>query len=347
MRWTLASILVVVLGAVGGWIAYGSYITGPALQPTPPAASLAAVFPPAPRPVGYERAVAYARQIGLSSVIVVRDGHLVLEFGETNRKISAHSVRKSVVGALYGIAVARGLIDVDRSLAELGFDDANPVLTAIEKSARLEDLLTARSGIYHASVRGPGDYPTPGSHAPGEAFYYNDWSFNALGGIFEALVGLSLGEAFDAWIAKPTGMVDFVPGDVRYEHGDESVFPAYRFWLTGRDMARFGQLYLDDGRWDGIAVVPREWIDASFVKHTDVPGGASYGYLWWIMPDGSYLATGTGGQKIRLFPASRTMIVTRVDTGDGLSRGIWWNFGKRVNNGETLELLARLFGPAD
>ncbi len=324
---------------------YGTYVNGPTIADTPAELSIRHAFPRGPTPPGHDRARAYAQEIGASSVIVVRDGRLVFEVGDTSQKISAHSVRKSIVGALYGIAVERGLIDIDRTLGELGFDDVNPPLTATQKTARLEDLLTARSGVYHASIRTEGGHPPPGSHAPGEAFFYNNWSFNALGGIFEELVGMKLGMAFDEWIATPTGMLDFEVADVRYEHGEESVFPAYRFWLSGRDMARFGQLYLDDGRWGETQIISPEWIRKTLTKHTDNPNGASYGYLWWIMPDGSYLATGTGGQKIGLFPETRTMIVTRVDTGDGLSRAIWWKFGQRVDNTETLELLARLFDP--
>ena len=66
--------------------------------------------------------------------------------------------------------------------------------------------------------------------------------------------------------------------------------------MSARDLARFGQLYLESGRWRDQQVVPAAWVRESLEKHTDNPGGASYGYLWWIMPDGSYLATGTGGQ---------------------------------------------------
>lgn len=343
MRAALIILFALALLAIAGWIRYGDFVTGPTIGATPSELSLDRVFPKGATPPGRDRAAAYAQEIGASSVIVIQDGELVFEIGDTSRKISAHSVRKSIVGALYGIAVERGLIDISRTLGELGFDDVGPPLTATEKTARIEDLLTARSGIYHPSVRSEGGYPAPGSHAPGEAFFYNNWSFNALGGIFESLVGMSLGEAFDEWIAKPTGMLDFDVDDVRYEAGGASVFPAYRFWLSGRDMARFGQLYLDAGRWGDREIIRADWVLTTFTKHTDNPGGASYGYLWWIMPDGSYLATGTGGQKIRLFPETRTMIVTRVDTGDGLSRAIWWNFGERVDNGETRELLEILF----
>ena len=57
------------------------------------------------------------------------------------------------MSALYGVAVGKGLIDVNRTLAELGVDDVNPLLSDQEKQARLVDLRTARSGIYHNPVK--------------------------------------------------------------------------------------------------------------------------------------------------------------------------------------------------
>lgn len=64
--------------------------------------------------------------------------------------------------------------------------------------------------------------------------------------------------------------------------------------------------------------------------------------MWWTMPDSSYLATGTGGQKLRLYPNRKLVVVNRVYTGAGLQRTIWWNWGKRVNNSQISELRRRL-----
>ena len=320
------------------------YISGPAIELTPTSISLEPTFPSAGLDVDTTRALEYVRKIGASSIIVLVDGRLAFEAGETDQKISAHSVRKSFVGALYGIAIDRGLIDIGKTLEELGFDDVNPPLSELEKSARLEDLLTSRSGIYHPSVRDDVSDPPPprGTHRPGEAFYYNNWSFNALGAIFEELTKMSLGDAFFEWVAIPTGMQDFSPEDVVYEESGESVYPAFRFWVSARDMARFGQLYLENGRWRGQSILSPGWIEISVQSHSTLSNGTGYGYLWRVMADGSYLARGTGGQKIRVFPETRTVLVTRVDTGSGLSRRIWWKFGKRIGDRQSLRILEYL-----
>jgi len=221
----------------------------------------------------------------------------------------------------------------------LGIDDENPPLSSQEKQGRLEDLLTARSGIYHPSIKDDnGLSPEPGSHPPNTYFHYNNWSFNAVGIIFEQLTEMKLGEAFEAWIASPTGMQDFRVEDVRYTEGEESVFPAYRFWMSGRDLARFGMLYMQEGHWKGRQIIPSDWIARSLVKYSGGEDEVGYGYMWWIMPGGTYLATGTGGQKIWLDPMNELMIVNRVDTGEGFRRGLWWDAGVRVNNSNMREL---------
>lgn len=314
------------------------------MQPVEAGRSIQAAFPPVEgwSDEGLERARRYADSLHTTAVLALHEGRLVAEWGATDRRISGHSVRKSLVSALYGIAVEKGLIDIQRTLAELGIDDHNPPLSDQEKQARLVDLLTARSGIYHPSVQDDNAAPPErGAHAPGTFFYYNNWSFNAVGAIFERLAGLSLGEAFKQWVADPVGMQDFRVEDVRYQEGEESVFPAYRFWISARDLARFGVLYLQNGRWEGRQIVPESWISDSMARHSDLGNGVGYGYMWWIMPDSAFLATGTGGQKLIVDPARRLVVVNRVDTGEGLGRAVWFSFGPRVNNSQFLELTRR------
>lgn len=340
-------LLVLLVGVVGvvGRLYYAELLYGPELTPTPAEISLKSEFPP---PAGWSETTVegtrqYADSLASSAVIVLLDGHVVAEWGATDQRSSLHSVRKSLVSALYGIAVDRGLIDINRTLGEMGVEEVGRPLTQVERSARLVDLLTSRSGIYHPSIKDDnGPYPEPGTHRPDEAFIYNNWSFNAAGGMFERLTGLSLGEAFKTWIAEPTGMEDFRPEDVLYFEGPESVFPAFRFWMSARDLARFGQLYLNHGRWGDEQIVPQAWIAESWRRYSDVGQGVGYGYMWWAMPDSSFLATGTGGQKLRIYPARKLVLVNRVLTGSGLSRAVWWTWGERVTNSDTAEILRRL-----
>lgn len=343
-------VLALALGvtALGLYWANRDIIANGPLEAPPAGATLSGAFSPAEgwSPEGLESARAFADSVGSTAVVTIQGGRLVAEWGATDQRISGHSVRKSLVSALYGIAQERGLIDVGATLADLGVDE-EPPLTTEEKSATIVDLLTSRSGIYYASVKGESRIPERGSHPPGTQFFYNNWNFNALGTIFEQQTGLSMGQAFKEWIADPIGMQDFRVEDVRYETGEESVFPAYRFWITARDLARFGVLFLQRGRWDDRQIIPDEWITRSTTPYTIIReesdrGAVGYGYMWWTYGDGSYLATGTGGQKLLVDPNRELVVVNRVDTGEGLRRALWWEWGPRVTNGQFMEIVSRI-----
>jgi len=264
------------------------------------------------------RALLYAQEIGSTAVVVLHDGKLVLEWGRTTLRIKSHSVRKSLLSALYGIAVKKNLTDLSSTLEEIGIDDRPPCLTAAEKQATIMDLLKSRSGIFHEAASESENMkrrrPSRGAFAVGEHWYYNNWDFNVLGTIFERQTNLSIGQAFKEWIADPIGMQDFRPQDVHYRWEEVSLHPAYPFWISARDLARFGQLYLQGGKWEDVEVISAEWIHESTTSYSDTSDGG-YGYMWWIHPSGAYYAEGYKGQYVVVIPEYNIVIVNRVFTG--------------------------------
>jgi CubicO group peptidase (beta-lactamase class C family) len=266
-----------------------------------------------------------------SAVMIIQNGQVVDEWGDFDRKISSYSVRKSLISALYGIYSAEGIIDINQTLEQMGLDDSPDPLTKDEKQARVVDLLRSRSGVYHP-VDFETDYqkktrPARGSHPPRTFWFYNNWDFNVLGTIFEKKTGMKIGEAFYKRIAEPIGMQDFQPNDVYYLAGTLSVHPAYHFEITARDLARFGLLYLHQGRWNRKQLVPAAWVEKSshafeMVKFHEVDAGG-YEYLWWVeyggvhFPEvslrGVYSARGAGGHYLVVIPSLDLVIVNRVD----------------------------------
>jgi CubicO group peptidase (beta-lactamase class C family) len=79
-------------------------------------------------------------------------------------------------------------------------------------------------------------------------------------------------------------MQDFDPANCRYVGGPDSVYPAYVFFASARDLARFGLLYLRHGRWREQQVIPAEWVDESTSPYSTTNSGSGYGYLWWTAP---------------------------------------------------------------
>jgi CubicO group peptidase (beta-lactamase class C family) len=260
-----------------------------------------------------------------AAFMVVYDGRVLVSWGDVERRFMCHSVRKSLLSALYGTHVDDGSIDLSRTLAELNIDDKSP-LTETEKQATIKDLLKARSGVYHPAAYETQSMkarrPERGSHARDTFWYYNNWDFNALGTIFEQETGTDIFEDFRNRIADPLQMGDFRLID-GYHHleAEHSIHPAYPFRMSARDMARLGLLYLREGRWNGKQVISKEWIKESTTSYSDAGSGNGYGYLWWISGEfkglGMYSAYGVGTQIISVLPGANLVIVQRVNTYEG------------------------------
>jgi CubicO group peptidase (beta-lactamase class C family) len=264
-------------------------------------------------------------------------GRVFFEYGDLQRISYLASVRKSILSMLYGIYVERGKIDLDRTLAELGIDDVQG-LTPEEKKARVRDLLTARSGVYHPASNSGDDLasaPPRGSQKPGAYMLYSNWDFNALGTIFEQMTGVNIYDAFGADIATPIGMQDW-NRSIQQKSGNLTVsrHPAYHFNLSTRDMARIGYLMLREGNWRGRQIVPRSWVREStraFTRRTEMnperrrTGVFGYGYLWWVFDnpslsseyEGAYVGLGAVGQQILIMPKLDLVIVHKTAPGNG------------------------------
>lgn len=270
----------------------------------------------------------WSGKIGSTAIIVVHHGAIVGEWGNTSAKTPLASVRKSLLSALYGIAVERGQINLNQNLAQLGIDDNEPSLSAEEKAATVRDLLQARSGVYHAAL-----YETPGmaarrpprhSHPPGTFWYYNNWDFNTLRAIYEHATKHSIFDAFDSEIARPVGMQDYTPRDGAYVTGADSVYPAYPFEMSARDLARFALLYLHNGKWRETQLVPAAWVAESTKPYSQSNFGPGYGHMWWTgffesaiapsvhVPEGTFFAWGAGGQFAFVMPAFDLVVIHRA-----------------------------------
>lgn len=274
------------------------------------------------------RAYDYAAQIGSAALMIVDEGVVVDTWGDIERQFDCHSMRKSLLSALYGIYVEQGKIDLGATLEELGIDELEP-LSKAEKQATVQDLLMARSGVY---LRAAGESdsmaakrPERGSHPPGTFWYYNNWDFNALGTIFDQLSGeQNIYQAFKLRIADPLGMQDYRPKQ-SYSYASFSRHPYYGFRMSTRDLARFGLLFLREGRWLDEQVIPAAWVNQSTASQSEREQGGGYGYMWWtgtgegVFPhvyiDGhAYWAWGYNAHLVLALPYLDLVIVHREDT---------------------------------
>jgi CubicO group peptidase (beta-lactamase class C family) len=281
-----------------------------------------------PETAGYSKAklekmTEYIESLDTTGLMVVVGGRVLYEYGDLTELSYLASVRKSVLSILYGKYVADRTILLTMTLEELGIDDIQGLLP-VEKKAKIDHLITARSGIYHpASNSGDStaDAPERGSQEPGKYFLYNNWDFNCAGFIFEKLTHQTIYDAMERDLAIPLGMQDFDRLQQRKSGNlQRSRYPAYHIWLSTRDMARIGYLMLRKGNWAGRQVVPEYWTRKISRVKTPIPhmnpepykkGDFGYGYMWWVWDgsnatgpyEGAYTASGAYGQYITVLPA--------------------------------------------
>jgi CubicO group peptidase (beta-lactamase class C family) len=297
---------------------------------------------PSPEAAGYsaaalERVRAHLATMHSTGLMAIVGGKVVFQYGNVDTVSYLASVRKSVLSMLFGIYVERGIIDLDRTLAELGIDD-NQGLSDAEKQAKVRHVLAARSGVYHPASNSGDDLasaPPRGSQAPGSYYLYSNWDFNVLGTIFEQFTGEDLYDILQRELVGPIGMRDF-NREIHRRTGNPwaSRHLAYHMHFSTRDMARIGYLMLREGNWNGRQVVPVDWVrestraitpvhDMNPERHRAGPWG--YGYLWWVWdgPDtspeykGAYLGRGAVGQHIAVLPALDLVVVHKTVPGQG------------------------------
>ena len=116
-------------------------------------------------------------------------------------------------------------------------------------------------------------------------------------------------------------MEDFALRFTHYRLEDKSKHPAYLFRMTARDMARFGLLYLNKGRWNDKQIIPEKWVAESTEPFSTKLGKfserGSYGYLWWVSElkgQRMYFASGSGGQRICVLPETNLIFASHANT---------------------------------
>jgi CubicO group peptidase (beta-lactamase class C family) len=271
-----------------------------------------------------------------TGMMVVYHGKILFEYGNVKDVSYVASCRKSILSLLFGPFVEGRKIDLNTTIQDLSLDDKGGLLP-VEKQASIQNLLTARSGVYHpASNQGDDTNKAPrrGSVKPGEYWLYNNWDFNILGYILEQQTGRTIYELVDSILSKPLKMQDWNI-NIQRKTGDtiRSKYLAYHMWFSTRDMARIGYLMLRNGKWDDKVIIPSKWIKASTSVVTPLKEAQQnktnyfdfgYGYLWWIWdsPDntgpmeGAYTASGAFGQFITIIPKLDLVIAHKTNYDD-------------------------------
>jgi CubicO group peptidase (beta-lactamase class C family) len=288
------------------------------------------------------------------SVLIVKDDKLVFEeywpghdFGMTdpqyhgayvqfdrNRRHNTHSATKSITSALVGIAIQRASIHSvsdsifsylpnHQSLRNHGREGIT-IEHALKMASGLEwnewgvAITSSQSDLMQFNrSTDPVRYLLSKSLAtePGTSFSYSGGTVDLLGVIIANAEETSLPAFSDKTLFKPLGITNYAwqtlsPSGITCAHGD--------IYITPRDMARFGYLFLKNGLWNGVQLISSEWVQQSTRNHIspEVSWADGYGYLWWIRTYRSggveyhaFRADGWGGQQIIVFPGLNMVLV--------------------------------------
>ena len=272
----------------------------------------------------------------LRSLLVSHHGELILEryFNGAHAKRVANikSASKSVLSALVGIAIERGLIPSVETPAATFF----PELLGAKADQRkqqitIEDLLTMRSGLEPTSNRNYGRWiqssnwvrhvlNRPMVSAPGFGMHYSTGNAHLLSAILTKTSGSSTWKFANEALAKPLGMTL-----ARWPRDPQGIyFGGNDMEMTPRQMMAFGELYANHGRANGRQVVPAEWVQASLVPRTRSRWSERlYGYGWWMRELAgrrAFYAWGYGGQFIFVVPDLELVVVTTSSANPGAGR---------------------------
>jgi CubicO group peptidase (beta-lactamase class C family) len=266
----------------------------------------------------------------LFSALVIRHGRLVAERyyhgSGARRSNNVHSASKSILQALVHIAIAQGYLGglddpVAGYLPEY-FSNASPEARRIT----LRDMLTMKSGLdwTEDSTEGQVEKASnwvrailhrPLVATPGTTFNYSTGNTHVVSAVLARATHMSLCRFAHEYLFGPMG--------VTAEHwgrDPQGVFSGgYNLYLTPREMAKFGLLYLHGGEWGGRRLVPPGAVRAAQTRTTQVDRAFAYSEGWWMQTISGrsvYFAWGYGGQFICILPSLDIVLVTSENTND-------------------------------
>jgi CubicO group peptidase (beta-lactamase class C family) len=255
------------------------------------------------------------------ALLVVRDGEVVFErYGEgigPDTTLPSWSMAKSMLHAVVGMLVLDGAMRLDDRVVD-GHPDitVDHLLHMASGLAFLEDYVDGdRSDVVHMLYReGKEDMAAyaaskPRVHEPGTVVSYASGTSNILSGAVARIVGS--GDDYVAFLHErlfgPLGMAHATP---KLDGAGTWVASSFCY-DTARDFARFGQLYLQDGVWEGTRLLPEGWVDHARSRLPGSIGEETAGAHWWLAPGppGSLSAHGYDGQRTVVVPSLGTVVV--------------------------------------
>lgn len=260
---------------------------------------------------------------------------------ENSSVVASFSMAKSFVSALTGIAIEEGYIknenqSVTDFVTELKGTDISKITikhllqmtSGIKYTERYNDPFSDVSRHYYGKNMRKILNNIKLQHEPGLIHRYKSIDSQLLGLVLEKATGKTLSEYLQEKIWKPLGMQYDATWSLDIE--DNGIEKAY-CCLNARaiDFAKFGRLYLNKGNWNGVQIIPSQWVDKSTMVDTTGNKPWFYQYNWWLVSRiyGDYWANGHHGQYVYVYP-SKNIIIVRLGLREGKQH--WGNIFRQL-----------------
>ncbi|HEY1790020.1 MAG TPA: serine hydrolase [Verrucomicrobiae bacterium] len=277
----------------------------------------------------------------LHSFMLVRHGYVIADAWwkpeAPNKPHVLWSLSKSFNSTAVGLAVAEGKLSLDDHILKFFPSDAPADPSDNLKAVTVRDLLTMTSGQATEPSHGP-DGPTvkeflahPFVYKPGTHFLYNTMGAYTLSAIVTKVTGQTSLEYLKPRLFEPLGIKD-----PRWDSSPEgNSLGGYGLYLCTEDIAKFGQLYLQKGKWNGHQLVPKKWVKeaTSLQVRNDGEGHSKigidwrqgYGFQFWRCTHNAFRGDGAHGQLCVVIPDKDAVIAITADTGNfaGEMDAIW------------------------
>ena len=264
----------------------------------------------------------------MHSFMLVRHGHVVAEAWwapeSPDKPHILWSLSKSFTSTAVGLAVAEGKLSIDDQVLKFFPEDAPPEPSNNLKSMRIRDLLTMNAGHQdelnwrEAKHWAKAFLAHPVPHKPGTHFRYNTPATYMLSAIVQKVTGQTVLEYLTPRLFEPLGVQQ-----PTWETSPQGTsIGGYGLYLRTKDIAKFGQLYLQKGRWKGKQLIPAKWIERATSKQ--VSNGSDptkdwdqgYGFQFWRCRHNAYRGDGKDGQFCIVLPEQDAVIAITANTGD-------------------------------
>ena len=251
---------------------------------------------------------------GMHSVMVARHGHVIAEGwwapydAEHNQVL--YSLSKSFTSTAVGFAVAEGKLSIDDEVLKFFPDDAPADPGNNLKQMRVRDLLTMSTGHQDEPSAAP-DVISAKSflaqavpHLPGTHFKYNTAGTFMQSAIVQKVTGQTVLDFLQPRLFEPLG-IEHPVWDANFQGIS---LGGYGLRVRTEDIAKFGQLYLQRGRWNGKQLLPADWVAMATSKQTSNGSNPKsdwnqgYGFQFWRCRNNAYRGDGAFGQFCVVMP---------------------------------------------